>query len=149
MPFFETIGRGIDAFCSLVWKGLQAVWGLIKKVVSTIIGWTISIVGWLVRAAIGLSAAITAGVIVFFIWIFGDDEDGELEPQNGGESQLGRELGKRLNDPNRPIITVKGVFNKQTGELHKNTEIESSNNISTSVTEQTGGRRFAELKAEE
>lgn len=148
MSFFETIGRGIDAFCSLVWKGLQAVWGLIKKVVSTIIGWTISIVGWLGKAAIGLSAAITAGVIVFFIWIFGDDEDGELEPQNGGESQLENELKKKLNDPTRKIITVKGVFNKQTGEVHKNTEIESSDNISTSVTEQTGGSRFAELQAE-
>ena len=148
MSFFETIGRGIDAFCSLVWEGLKAIWEGIKKVLSIILDWTISIVKWLAKAALGLAAGIVAGIIVFFIWIFGPDDDNELDNPTPGEETLEKELKKRFADPNKKIITVKGVFNKNTGEIHKNTEIEASNSIDSSVLKQTGGSRFAELQGE-
>lgn len=140
MGFFSTIGNAIGAFCSAVWKGLQAIWSLIKKTVSTLLSWAGSILGWLGEIA----AYLVIGVVVAFIWIFGDDDD--LESSDSDEEELGNKIGRKLNDPNHKKIIIKGVFNKQTGELQKTTEIEATNSISTEVKQQTGNKRFAELE---
>lgn len=146
MGFFTTIGKGIDALCGLVWRGLQALWSIIKKVFSKIVEWTLSIVGWLAKVAVKVAAATVAAVVVFFIWIFGEDDG--LESQTGSESTLENNIKDKLNDPNRKIIVVKGVFNKDTQKIEGDTEIEASNTISSQVINQTGGNRFAELQAE-
>lgn len=142
MGFFSTIGNAVGAFCAAVWKGLQAMWSFINKVVSTLLTWAGAILNWLC-SVVGM---LIVGVIVAFIWIFGDDDD--LEDEDGDEKKLGEQIGRKLNDPTRKKIVIKGVFNKETGELLNKTEIESTNTISTEVKQQTGNKRFAELEIE-
>lgn len=142
MSIWSTIGQAIGAFCTAVWKGLQAVWGLIKKVVSTLLSWAGSILGWFGKIA----AYLIVGVVVAFIWIFGDDDD--LEGQDPSEKELGYKINNKLNNPNHKKIIIKGVFNKKTGEILDKTEIETTDTISSDVKKQTGGERFAELEAE-
>lgn len=142
MSILSTIGQAIRTFCIAVWKGLQAIWSLIKKVISTLLSWTVSILGWFSEIA----AYLVVGVIVAFIWIFGDDDD--LEAQNSSEKELGDKINDKLNNPKHKKIVIKGVFNKQTKEVLKQTELESTDSISSDVKRQTGGERFAELEAE-
>lgn len=142
MSIWSTIGQAIGAFCTAVWKGLLAVWGLIKKVVSTLLSWAGSILSWFGRIA----AYLIIGVVVAFIWIFGDDDD--LEDQDPSEVELGRKINDKLNNPEHKKIIIKGVFNKQTGQVIDKTEIETTNTISSDVKRQTGGERFAELEQE-
>ena len=142
MSIWTTIGDAISAFCTAVWKGLQAIWGIIKKVVSTLLSWAVSILGWFGKVA----AYLIVGVIVAFIWIFGDDDD--LENQDPSEEELGNKINDKLNNPKHKKIVIKGVFNKQTKEVLNKTEIESTDTISSDVKKQTGGERFAELEAE-
>lgn len=147
MGFFSTIGSGIDYVCGLVWRGLKAIWSVIKKIVSVLIDWTVSIVKWLTKAAAKVAGAIIAAVVVFFIWIFGDDGNGGIDPPTGGETNLGEEIKNKLGGDHK-VIVVKGVFNKDTNSLEGETEIERSNKISSEVKQQTGGNRFAELQVE-
>ncbi len=142
MSILSTIGQAISTFCIAVWKGLQAIWSLIKKVISTLLSWAVSILGWFSEIA----AYLVVGVIVAFIWIFGDDDD--LEAQNSSEKELGDKINDKLNNPKHKKIVIKGVFNKQTKEVLKQTELESTDSISSDVKRQTGGERFAELEAE-
>lgn len=142
MSILSTIGQAIRTFCIAVWKGLQAIWSLIKKVISTLLSWAVSILGWFSEIA----AYLVVGVIVAFIWIFGDDDD--LEAQNSSEKELGDKINDKLNNPKHKKIVIKGVFNKQTKEVLKQTELESTDSISSDVKRQTGGERFAELEAE-
>ena len=143
MSIWTTIGEAIGAFCTAVWKGLQAIWSIIKKVISTLLSWAVSILGWFGKIA----AYLIVGVIVAFIWIFGDDDD--LENQDPAEEELGNKINDKLNNPNHKKIVIKGVFNKQTKEVLNKTEIESTDAISSDVKKQTGGERFAELEAEQ
>lgn len=142
MSILSTIGQAISTFCIAVWKGLQAIWSLINKVISTLLSWAVSILGWFSEIA----AYLVVGVIVAFIWIFGDDDD--LEAQNSSEKELGDKINDKLNNPKHKKIVIKGVFNKQTKEVLKQTELESTDSISSDVKRQTGGERFAELEAE-
>lgn len=142
MGIWATIGQAVGAFCTAVWHGLQAIWGIIKKVASKLLSWAGSIMGWFGKIA----AYLIVGIIVAFIWIFGDDND--LEEQESSEKELGDRINGKLNNPNHKKIIIKGVFNKQTGELVEKTEIESTDEISSEVKKQTGGERFAELEAE-
>lgn len=142
MSILSTIGQAIGAFCVAVWKGLQAVWNFVKKVFSTLLSWTGSILGWFGNIA----AYLIVGVIVAFIWIFGDDDD--LEKPEDSEKDLGNKINDKLNNPKHKKIIIKGVFNKQTGKVSEKTEIESTDTISSDVKQQTGGERFAELEAE-
>jgi len=145
MSIWNAIGQAIGTFCAAVWKGLQAVWGLIKKVVSTLLSWAVSILGWLAKLATNIVGAIIAGVIVAFIWIFGDDDD--LEDETPDEGELGRKINEKLNNPTHKKVVIKGLWDKQKKELVQKTEIESTNTISSDVKEQTGGERFAEIES--
>lgn len=142
MSIWSTIGQAISAFCTAVWKGLQAIWGIIKKVVSTLLSWAVSILGWFGKIA----AYLIIGIVVAFIWIFGDDDD--LEDQDPAEKTLGENINEKLNNPKHKKIIIKGVFNKETGKVLDKTEIETTDTISSDVKKQTGGDRFAELEAE-
>ena len=142
----EDIGEAFGSFCSAVWKGLKAVWGFIKKVVSTLFSWTVAVIGWLANLAADVIALILAGVIITFIWIFGLDDDYESETQD--EKNLGKQIGDKLGKPHKKIV-IKGVFNKNTKEIHKATEIEATEKISAEVKAQTGSSRFVEIQHEE
>lgn len=146
MGFFSTIGQGISTFCVTVWKGLQAVWELIKKVVSTLFSWTKSVLNWAANLAMDIVDGITAGIIVAFIWIFGDDED--LEDEDSDEKGLGEKIGEKLGDPNHNKVIIKGLWNKQQKKLVKETEIETTDRISSDVKQQIGGSRFTEIASE-
>lgn len=141
MSIWSTIGQAIGTFCTAIWKGLQAVWGLVKKVFTTLLSWAGSILGWFGKVA----ACLIVGVVVAFIWIFGDDD--ELGPQDEPEDELGRKIGEALGKPHKKIV-IKGVFNKQTGKVSEKTEIEATDVISSEVKQQTGCERFSELEAE-
>lgn len=141
MSIWSTIGQAIGTFCTAIWKGLQAVWGLVKKVFTTLLSWAGSILCWFGEVA----ASLIVGVVVAFIWIFGDDD--ELGPQGEPEDELGRKIGDALGKPHKKIV-IKGVFNKQTGKVSEKTEIEATDVISSEVKQQTGCERFAELEAE-
>lgn len=145
MEFFETIGQGIATFCKTVWNGLKAIWNFIVKVVTTLCSWSVSILGWLGEVALEFATLVTIGVVAIFIWIFGDDDD--LEDETPGEGELGREIGDKLGKPHKKII-VKGVFNKDTKQIEKKTEIEATDQISADVKSQTEGKRFAEIECE-
>ena len=142
MSIWSTIGQAIGTFCSAIWKGLQAVWGLVKKVFSTLLSWAGSILGWFGD----IVAYLIVGVIVAFIWIFGDDD--ELDSQDDSEKDLGDKINDKLNNPKHKKIIIKVLFNKQTGNVSEKTEIETTDRISSEVKQQTGGERFAELEAE-
>lgn len=105
MSIWSTIGQAIGTFCTAIWKGLQAVWGLVKKVFTTLLSWAGSILSWFGKVA----ACLIVGVVVAFIWIFGDD--GDLKPQDKPEDDLGHKIGDALGKPH-PIIVIKGCFNK-------------------------------------
>ena len=109
---------------------------------STLLSWAGSILGWFGD----IVAYLIVGVIVAFIWIFGDDD--ELDSQDDSEKDLGEKINDKLNNPKHKKIIIKGVFNKQTGKVSEKTEIETTDNISSEVKQQTGGERFAELEAE-
>lgn len=141
MGIFSTIGQAIGTFCAAVWKGLQAIWSLIKKVVSTLFDWAVSVLGWAVGLAADIVAGIIAGTIIAFIWIFGDDD--EMEGEDDDEKNLGQKIGEKLGTKH-PVI--KGVWDKQKKALLKETEVEATNTISSSVKTKTGGSRFAELE---
>lgn len=140
MSIWSTIGQAIGTFCTAIWKGLQAVWGLVKKVFTTLLSWAGSILGWFGEVA----GSLIVGVVVAFIWIFGDDD--ELGPQDEPVDELGRKIGEALGKPHKKIV-IKGVFNKQTGKVSEKTEIEATDVISSEVKQQTGCERFAELEA--
>lgn len=141
MSIWSTIGQAIGTFCTAIWKGLQAVWGQVKKVFTTLLSWAGSILGWFGEVA----GSLIVGVVVAFIWIFGDDD--ELGPQDEPVDELGRKIGEALGKPHKKIV-IKGVFNKQTGKVSEKTEIEATDVISSEVKQQTGCERFAELEAE-
>ncbi len=143
--FIQDIGGAIGTFCSTIWNGIKAVWNFIKKVVSTLFSWTVAVIGWLADLTSDIIALILAGVVITFIWIFGDDDDYESETPE--EKNLGQQIGDKLDKPHKKII-IKGVFNKQTKEIEKQTEIEATDSISTEVKSQTGSSRFVELEHE-
>lgn len=146
MGFFNTIGQGISTFCKTVWKGLQAVWGLVKKVVSTLFSWAGSVLNWAANLAADIITGITVGVIVAFIWIFGDDDD--LEDEDSDETELGNKINEKLGNSHKKVI-IKGLWNKEQKKLVKETEIETTDRISSEVKQQTGGSRFAEIASED
>lgn len=141
MSILSTIGQAVGTFCAAIWKGLQAIWGSIKKVFSALLSWLESILDWFCDVV----AYLVVGVIVAFIWIFGDDD--ELQKQDTSEIELGNKINDKLNNPSHKKIVIKGVFNKKTKEVMEKTEIESTDKISSDVIRQTGGERFAELEA--
>lgn len=144
MGIFSAIGQAVSTFCTAVWKGLLAIWDLVKKVVSTLFSWAISVLAWAAELAVDIVAGITAGIIVAFIWIFGDDSD--YETQDPGEVELGRQLSQKLDGEHKKIV-INGLWDKQKKELVKGTKIETTNAISSDVKKQTGSSRFAELKS--
>lgn len=143
--FIQDIGGAIGTFCSAVWNGIKAVWNFIKKVVSKLFSWTVAVIGWLAELATDIVALILAGIVITFIWIFGDDSDYEKETDD--EKQLGKQISNRLGKPHG-IVVLKGVFNKQTKEILKQTEIEATESIPAEVKAQTGSSRFVELQHE-
>lgn len=146
MGILQTIGQGVATFCRTVWNGLKAVWGLIVKVVTKLCSWAVSILGWLGKVATEFATLLAIGVVVLFIWIFGDDDD--LDDETPDEGDLGKQIGGKLGQPHKKII-VKGVFNKNTQQIEKKTEIEATDKISSDIKAQTGGNRFAEIECED
>ena len=146
MGIIQTIGQGIATFCKTVWNGLKAIWGFIVKVVTTLCSWAVSILGWLGKVAVEFATLLAVGIVVLFIWIFGDDDD--LDDETPDENDLGKQIGDKLGHPHKKII-VKGVFNKNTQQIEKKTEIEATDRISADIKAQTGGNRFAEIECED
>lgn len=147
MGILQTIGQGVATFCRTVWNGLNAIWGLIVKVVTKLCSWAVSILGWLGKVATEFATLLAIGVVVLFIWIFGDDDD--LDDETPDENDLGKQIGGRLGQPHKKIFIVKGVFNKNTQQIEKKTEIEATDRISADIKAQTGGDRFAEIEFED
>lgn len=146
MGIIQTIGQGIATFCKTVWRGLEAIWDFIVKVVSTLCSWAVSILGWLGKVAVELGSLLAVGIVVLFIWIFGDDDD--LDDETPEEKDMGKQIGTKLKQEH-PIIVVKGVFNKNTQQIENKTEIEATNRISADIKAQTRGNRFAEIECED
>lgn len=146
MGILQTIGQGIVTFCQTVWNSLKAIWDIIIKVVTTLCSWAVSILGWLGKVAYEFGTLLADLVVVLFIWIFGDDDD--LDDETPDENDLGKQIGNKLGTPHKKII-VKGVFNKNTQQIEKKTEIEATDRISADIKAQTGGNRFAEIECED
>lgn len=146
MGILQTIGQGIVTFCQTVWNCLKAIWDIIVKVVTTLCSWAVSILGWLGKVAYEFGTLLADVVVVLFIWIFGDDDD--LDDETPDENDLGKQIGNKLGTPHKKII-VKGVFNKNTQQIEKKTEIEATDRISADIKAQTGGNRFAEIECED
>lgn len=143
--FIQDLGGAIETFCSDIWNGIKAVWNFIKKVVSKLFSWTGAVINWLAELATDIVALILAGIVITFIWIFGDDSDYEIETDH--EKNLGKQLSNKLDEPHK-IVVLKGVFNKQTKEMLKQSEIEATESIPAEVKAQTGSSRFVELQHE-
>lgn len=146
LELLADIGESLVDFGKGVWQSLVALWDLIRKVVTRLLSWTASILGWFLNVVGQLTELILKGVVVAFIWILGR-LDGVPE-QDETEKTLAGSIAGKLNNPDHPIVVIKGVLNKKTGMLESRSELESSSSISADVLAQTGNQRFAELKAE-